>query len=452
MEVAGDFGLNWLHSLFPYQQTGVNALLTRPSLLLADEMGLGKTVQAIAALRCLFVSGAVRTALIVAPAGLLLQWRRELRIWAPDIRVLTVTGSAGSRLATWRAEAQVFVASYESIRADIGIAEVNRDWDLVIIDEAQRIKNPATELAQTVKKLSRRRSWALSGTPLENRLDDLLSVLEFVAPDRIHPGILAYGVRRILSDVQLRRTRAEVLHDLPPKLPAQIELALEPHQRAAYERAENAGLVRLNALGAELRINHVLELILRLKQICNFCPQTGASAKLTDLRERLKQAAANGERALVFSQFAAEPFGIKRLARELSEFCPMVISGDVPADARDEIVREFASRNSSKLLLSTLRAGGVGLNLTAASYVFHFDSWWNPAVETQAEDRAHRIGQTRPVNVYTYICADTIEERIATVLAQKRTLFSSFIEGVSLREIRRLELADLLSAVSPPYK
>ena len=220
----------------------------------------------------------------------------------------------------------------------------------------------------------------------------------------------------------MRRRRSDVLHDLPPKLPVEVLIELEPRQRAAYNRAEREGIVGLTALGTDLRISHVLELILRLKQICNFCPETGASAKLNDLRKRLKQVISNGERALVFSQFAAEPFGIKRLARELEEYHPLVFSGDLTPDIRDEVIRDFERTQDRKVLLLSLRAGGVGLNLTTASYVFHFDRWWNPAVETQAEDRTHRIGQKRSVHVYSYLCANTVEERVATILAEKRQL------------------------------
>jgi SNF2 family DNA or RNA helicase len=450
---AYDLDLKWPLPLFPYQQAGVRALLTNSSLLLADEMGLGKTIQAIAALRYLFATATARAALVVAPAGLVLQWRRELRRWAPELRLLTVLGTASARAEIWRGEAQVFIASYETVRTDLGGSElVSRDWDVVVIDEAQRIKNPEADISRAVKQLPRRKGWALSGTPLENRLDDLISILDFVAPGRFQPNTFASGLRRLLGEVQLRRRRAEVLPELPPKVQAEVLLELEPLQRLAYERAEREGLIRLNALGTDLRINHVLELILRLKQICNFCPETGASAKLMDLRRRLEEVVSNGQRALIFSQFVAEPFGIKRLARELEEYSPLVLSGDLPASARAEVVREFEQSSDHKLLLLSLRAGGVGLNLTAASYVFHFDRWWNPAAETQAEDRTQRIGQTKPVHVYSYLCANTVEERVATILAEKRQLFADLVDGVSLRHIHRFDLAELLSTISSANK
>jgi SNF2 family DNA or RNA helicase len=446
----GDFALSWLHPLFPYQLVGIRALLARPSLLLADEMGLGKTIQAVGALRYLFAARAAHAALIVAPAGLVLQWRRELRVWAPELRLLTVVGTATARAAIWRGEAQVFIASYETVRADLGQSEaVSRLWDAVIIDEAQRIKNPEADISRAVKQLRRRKSWALTGTPLENRLDDLISILDFVAPGRFDPSTFARGLRQLLGEVQLRRKRSEVLQDLPRKLTAQVLLELEPGQRATYDRAEREGIIRLSALGLDLRITHVLELILRLKQICNFCPETGASAKLVDLRERLAQVLANGNKALVFSQFVAEPFGLNRLARELSDYHPLVLSGDLSPETRSEVIREFEGGDKRNLMMVSLRAGGVGLNLAAASYVFHFDRWWNPAVEAQAEDRTHRIGQTKPVHVYSYVCSDTVEERIANILISKRRLFADLVDTVSLRHVGRLDLADLLSTVSP---
>jgi SNF2 family DNA or RNA helicase len=451
-EAGDDLGLSWPRLLFPYQIDGVRALLAHPSLLLADEMGLGKTVQTIAALRGLFAFCGAQAALIVAPVGLVLQWRRELRQWAPELRLSTVLGPPGTRTGLWRAaDAQVFLCGYETIRGDrYDPAVGGRDWDVVILDEAQRIKNPHAEISSAVKQLRRRRSWALTGTPLENRLDDLLSVLDFVAPGRFDPGSYALGLRRLLGEVQLRRRRSEVLNDLPPKLSVPVLIDLAPAQRLAYERAERDGIVRLAALGTELRINHVLELILRLKQICNFCPESGASAKLADLRERLAEIFAIGERALVFSQFRAHPFGIERLARELADYDPLLLSGQLSLEARADVVREFERNENRRLMLLSLRAGGVGLNLTAASYVFHFDRWWNPAVEAQGEDRAYRIGQTRTVTVYAYLCVNTVEERIAAILADKRQLFADLVEGVSIRQIRRLDLPTLLKAIGVP--
>jgi SNF2 family DNA or RNA helicase len=222
---------------------------------------------------------------------------------------------------------------------------------------------------------------------------------------------------------------------------------LGPHQRASYRRAETEGVMRLESLGRDLRITHVLELLLRLKQICNFCPETGESTKLADLRSKLAFVVASGEKALVFSQFVAEPFGALRLARELAAFKPLLFTGAMDQRLRMARVSEFERDPNRHVLLLSLRAGGVGLNLTAASHVFHFDRWWNPAVEAQAEDRAHRIGQERPVNVFAYLCEDTVEDRIQEILLEKRALFADVIDGVDTRMLRRLDLDTLLGVL-----
>jgi SNF2 family DNA or RNA helicase len=444
-------GLVWAKPLFPYQQLGVDRLVGSRSLLLADEMGLGKTIQTIAAIRLLNATAAAQSCLIVMPAGLLRQWRRQLRDWAPELRLSTVVGSATDRAMAWAARAHVYLASYEVVRSDLSMRAAhgpgNRHWDLVAIDEAQRIKNSTSDLAQSVKALQRDRSWALTGTPLENRLDDLISILDFVSPGKFDPSKMMVGLRQLISDVQLRRRRINVLQDLPPKLASTVYVDLTPRQRAVYQRAEREGVVRLEALGRELRITHVLELILRLKQICNFCPESGESSKLLDLRERLGLTRDAGEKALIFSQFVDEPFGARRLARELSAFSPLLLVGDTDPATRANRVAEFERVTHRHAMVLSLRAGGVGLNLTSASQVFHFDRWWNPAVETQAEDRTYRIGQERPVHVYAYLCSDTIEERIEEILFKKRVLFADIVDGVEMNTLRRLDLDVLLNAV-----
>lgn len=449
------YGLDWPHPLFAYQKTGIDRLLKDRSVLLADEMGLGKTIQVLAALRLLVCRGEALHTLIICPAGLVLQWRRQIRIWAPELVISTVVGSADQRVSAWNRDANLFLSGYETLCRDLGLSGNNgptrRLWDVVVIDEAQRIKSPRVEASIAVKRLNRVRSWALTGTPLENRLDDLISVLEFAAPGRFDPGTMAVGLRRLLDEVQVRRRRREVLPDLPPKFLSTVTLELSGSQSLAYRRAEQEGVVWLQSLGTELRISHVLELILRLKQICNFGPESGQSTKLADLRNRLAALAESGEKALVFSQFVAEPFGAYRLARELADFRPLLLIGALNPDARSALVTEFARDSARRVMILSLRAGGLGLNLPMASCVFHFDRWWNPALETQAEDRVHRIGQRLPVQVFAYVCADTIEERISEVLKQKRALFADLVDGVTTAALARLDLDALLRAAAPRF-
>ena len=282
-----------------------------------------------------------------------------------------------------------------------------------------------------MKRLDRARSWALTGTPMENWLDDLISVLDFAAPGRFDPSAMAVGLRRLLGEVQLRRRRQDVLHDLPPKFVSSVTLDLPGPQQRSYRLAEEEGLVRLRSLGTELRITHVLELILRLKRICNFCP-IGPISKIRRSSRSARRPDALGREGTSVSQFVAEPFGARRLAKELAEFRPLLLTGTVDPVGRAALVTEFERDPSRRLMILSLRAGGLGLNLTAASYVFHFDRWWNPAVEAQAEDRVHRIGQQRPVQVFAYICADTIEERIRDILTEKRALFADLVDGVPI--------------------
>jgi len=445
------FGLSWRAPLPPYQQAGIARLLAAPGVLLADEMGLGKTIQAIGALRVLLRDGAPGPALIVVPAGLVLQWRRQLREWAPELTLSTCIGPPDERRQRWRAPAHVYLTGFDSLRGDMALPAPygprRRQWQVVVADEAQRIKNAHTAIAATVKALPRSRAWALTGTPLENRPDDAVSILDFVAPGLCDPDAMVAGLRRALAVVQLRRRRAEVLPGLPPKTVFELAPELLPEQRASHDIALREGLVWLRSLGSAVRVTHVLELILRLKQICNACPRTGASAKLDDLRRRLHEVAAGGEKALVFSQFVAAPFGAEAIARAIAPLGPILLTGAMSAAARDDAVALFATDPGRRVLVASLRAGGVGLNLTAASVVFHFDRWWNPAVETQAEDRAHRIGQTRPVQVFAYLTPDSIEQRIGEILGEKRALFADLIDGVATASLRRLDLPTLLRAV-----
>jgi SNF2 family DNA or RNA helicase len=448
---AEAFGLTWPAPLPPWQRQGVARLLAQPGVLLADEMGLGKTVQAIAALRLLLTAGAPGPVLVVVPASLVLQWRRHLREWAPDLVLATCAGPAAERRRRWCAPAQVFLVGYDALRADAALpapyGPLRRRWQVVVADEAQRIRNAGTDLAATVKAVPRDRAWALTGTPLENHPDDAVSILDFVAPGVCPRGALLSGIRHALGTVQLRRRRAAVLPELPPKSAFTLAPDLSPRQRAAYDTAEREGLVWLRDLGARVRIVHVLELILRLKQICNACPETGESAKCEDLRRRIAAVAEAAEKVLVFTQFVAAPFGAEWLADALAPFRPLLLTGRMSPAARDRAVAVFAADPERRVLVASLRAGGVGLNLTAASVVFHFDRWWNPAAEAQAEDRAHRIGQTRPVQVFAYLTPDSIEQRIAAILVEKRALFADLIDGVAAESLGRLDLPTLLRAV-----
>ena len=317
---------------------------------------------------------------------------------------------------------------------------------MVIADEAQRVKN-RNDTSAALKRLPRTRSWALTGTPIENDEEELASIMEFVdydpdaPPIRYHPGP---ALLRRHQQVQIRRRKADVLDDLPPKRESKLTIELRPSQRASYDRAERDGIIYLKSLGAEVRVQHILELIARLKQICNVDPETGESSKLDDIRDRIERLSAQGHKALVFSQYTNDAYGVAAAANQLREFSPITLTGDTPMSERAAVIDNFKTDDRHKALVISLRVGGLGLNLQEASYVFHLDRWWNPAVERQAEDRTHRMGQTAKVNVIKYSCSDTIEERIDEILERKQELFDHLIDDVSLDLSARLSRDELL--------
>jgi SNF2 family DNA or RNA helicase len=418
---------------FAYQLEGVAFLYPRQAAVLADEMGLGKTMQAITALRLLLRSGEIGSALLICPKPLVSNWKREFELWAPELPLLVIEGDQARRRWQWQLSGTpVKIANYEILRRDLeliagaGPAGAPLQFDLVVLDESQRIKNRASATSQAVRAIGRGRSWALTGTPVENSAEDLVGIFEFLAPGFLSPQMKPRRMGKTVSDYVLRRTKDQVLADLPPKLFRDAELELTPQQRESYALAENEGVLRLASLGRSVTIQHVFELVLRLKQICNFDPATGESAKLERLEADLEEVCSSGRKAIVFSQWVQT---LQRLAQRLQRFGALQYHGRIPAGRREGVIRQFREDPQSHVMLISYGAGGVGLNLQWASYVFLFDRWWNPAVEDQAINRAHRIGVSGPVTVCRFLTLETIEERIARVLEEKRELFDAIFSG-----------------------
>ncbi len=433
---------------YPYQMEGIAFLMPRWSALLADEMGLGKTMQAIVAVRLLFHAGLLQRALLVCPKPLVPNWSRELRLWAPELPFEVIGGDVDSRRTAWLvSNCPLKLVNYELLTRDADWIDDERvHFDLVVLDEAQRIKNRGSKTAQVVRSLRRQRSWALTGTPIENRPEDLINLFAFLKPGHIPADTPPKRLPALTRDCILRREKEHVLTELPPKTIRDAFLELTPAQREAYELAEEQGVIRLNALGDTITVQHVFELILRLKQICNFDPLTGQSAKLEQLLADLAEIADSGRKAILFSQWI-EP--LEMLAKHLAEFNPLQFHGRIPSGQRQGVLEAFRTDRRWQVLLMSYGAGSVGLNLQCANYVFLFDRWWNPAVEDQAVNRVHRLGQTEPVFVTRFVAQNTIEGRICEVLEKKRQLFEELIgqhaspPSLGLTEVEIFGLFDL---------
>jgi len=421
-------GLRFPHPPFPYQLDGVAFLYPRHEAVLADEMGLGKTMQAIIAARILVHRGQVRRALLVCPKPLMANWQREFALWANELPLTVIEGHHKRRHFLWRQMGTGFtITNYETVVRDHAQLEsVAGHFDLVILDEAQRIKNCAGATNQAVCSLSRTRSWALTGTPMENSVDDLVGIFEFVTPGHLRVEMKPRTLRRVVANHVLRRTKERVLKDLPPKLYRDTNVQLTPEQDVTYQMAEQEGVFRLHELKQAVTIQHVFELVIRLKQICNFDPPSGASNKLQRMIPDLEECVASGRKAIIFSQWVET---LHELQRRLDDFHPLAYHGRVPHRQRARMLEQFRDDPNCHILLISYGAGGVGLNLQFANYVFLFDRWWNPAVEDQAINRAHRIGVVGPVTVTRFVTLNTIEERIQQVLEKKRALFDSIFGG-----------------------
>lgn len=435
--------LNLPAPLRPYQWAGVSFLKERNSALLADEMGLGKTVQTAVALTLAMVDGGGR-ALLIVPASLKLNWALELSRWASQLVVRQVVGDQQDRLAQYRLPIQVLIASYEQVRTDYQlIFSESIHFDFVVLDEAQRIKNPDSETSFACRVVPRSRSWALTGTPVENRPNDLVAVSRFVEPGLLSKGMSREEIHRRIAPIFLRRRKSEVGSELPPIVVQDLRLELTGGQRAAYDALweERRSFVGEGGSG------QMLALLTRLKQICNYEPATAESSKLEALSTIADGVTGPEGKLLVFSQYVAT---LKWLSERLA-LPNSVYHGGLDLDRRDSMLRDFRSRPGPRALLLSITAGGVGLNIPEASTVVLYDRWWNPAVEDQAIQRADRIGRVHSLLAYRFLVVDSVEERIDEILQEKRSIFEEYVEqapqampdAASVGDLRRvLGLAD----------
>lgn len=458
--------------LRPYQRDGLGWLDQLSTLrlggCLADDMGLGKTVQILAYLlvrRKKLGDEKLLPSLVVAPRSLVFNWRAEAERFAPELNVIDYTGPEREATLAEADSPDLILTTYGTLRRDAkDLAAV--DFDLVVLDEAQAIKNAASQTASAARGLRARQRLALSGTPVENHLGELGSLLEFLNPGTLEGtrlgqrlrakgrspklddesrGILVRAVRPFL----LRRTKDEVLDDLPPKTEQVLECKLDGTQRADYDNLRSHFRSRFSQAGTRGGVE-VLQALLRLRQtachpgLIDETRSKESSAKLEVLLPLVEELTAAGHKALIFSQFTGL-LGIVR--KNLDERGYKYAYLDGSTRKRENEVNAFQNDPDVPLFLVSLKAGGTGLNLTAADYVFLLDPWWNPAVEAQAIDRAHRIGREHPVHVYRIIAKDTIEERVRELQEKKRDLAAAVLGGAStsLADLGSEDLEFLLS-------
>jgi hypothetical protein len=436
-----------------YQQRGAAWLQNMAELgfgaVLADDMGLGKTLQTITLLAARAGS---RPQLVVCPTSVVDNWQRELHRFAPKLPVLRHHGPRRPTTPDAFAPGSVAITTYSLLRADAALLS-DVDWDVVVLDEAQQIKNQAGQTAQAAGRLRAAARVALTGTPVENRLAELWSIMHFANPgllgrfprfkerfavpiERWHDTDATQRLRSVVAPFLLRRLKSEVATDLPPKVESVVACALTDEQAALYRKAVRDTFD--GGLGSGIgRRGRILKLLTALKQICNHPahflresgPLAGRSGKLTRVTEMLAEVVAADDRALVFTQYRVMGELLAgHLAAELGLPGVPFLHGGVSTARRLAMVDAFQHDDAAPpVLIISLKAGGTGLNLTRATHVVHFDRWWNPAVEDQATDRAHRIGQSRRVHVHKLVTHGTLEERITDLLEQKRKLADSVI-------------------------
>lgn len=461
-------GVSWLTFL---EQWGLGACL-------ADDMGLGKTIQLIAFLLNLKQEALLsKPVLLVCPTSVLSNWQREVKRFGPELTTLVYHGDKRPKGATFVKQARetnLIITSYTLVYRDL--KELKRvEWQGLVLDEAQNIKNSDAKQSKAVRELESDFRIALTGTPVENRLSELWSIMDFLNPNYLGPKnffqrrfatpIERYGdtdslrtLRGLVQPFILRRLKTDrtIIQDLPEKQEMTVFCGLSAEQARLYQKAVDEALADIDEADGVKRRGMILGLLVKLKQICNHPAQylkqaslgkQRRSAKLQRLNEMLEEVILEGDRALIFTQFAEWGNLLQSHLKEHLGEEALFLYGSTSQPAREAMVDRFQQDpNGPKLFILSLKAGGVGLNLTRANHVFHFDRWWNPAVENQATDRAFRIGQTRNVQVHKFVCSGTLEERINDMIESKKALAEQVVGAGEqwLTELDTDQLRELL--------
>jgi len=401
------------------------------------------TVTTTVAMKLLLRRGLRKRVLIVCPVSVLYVWMKHLQEWAPELVFQIVRGDRKTRRKLWRTPAHVYLTSYPTLRIDV-LARVLPEsrlkmFDLVVLDEAHAIKNFDAKQSKAVKMLSAAQRWALTGTPIQNKVDDLVSLFDFLKPGYIRPEYKDDKalVRSMAQPYMLRRRKdVELVGQLPERNEqVNIWLDLDDDQKIEYAKILAQCQKDLARQGDKVSYVSILGALTLLKQVCNAASGKDTSPKIVRLKEQIEEITAGGNKCVVFSQFIQR--GIKLLQPALRQYGVCTLVGGMSDDERRMQIERF-KRKGNNVMLVSLRAGGEGLTLTEANYVIHFDSWWNPAAQWQATDRVYRIGQQKMVSEYVYWMNDTIEEKIYAILQEKGLLFREMIDELSSKNATKL--------------
>jgi SNF2 family DNA or RNA helicase len=449
-------------------------------------MGLGKTIQALALLAHEKENNNGKLpgpVLLVCPTSVVTNWQRETQRFAPSLNIYKHQGPTRYRnheLLQKAAESELFITSYPLVRQDLEELQSIK-WHGVILDEAQNIKNPAAKQTQAVRALKSNFRFALTGTPVENRLMELWSIMQFLNPgylgtresfrrefaipvERFHDPEITNQLKELVSPFILRRVKTDpnVIDDLPEKIEVKAYCNLTEEQASLYQNHINEVMDRIQTSEGIERHGLVLSMLTKLKQICNhpiqylekingYIPPAkemhNRSGKLKRLVEMLEEIVAVGDRVLIFTQFAEMGKMLNSYLAATLNTQTLFLYGNTPVKMRDQMIKRFMDdENGPQIFILSLKAGGIGLNLTRANHVIHFDRWWNPAVEDQATDRAFRIGQNRNVQVHKFVCVGTLEERIDEMIESKKGLADAVIGSGEawITDLSTEELQDLV--------
>ena len=467
-------------NLRPYQMRGYSWMYRNAQIgfgsVLADDMGLGKTLQVIATLLKYKEEGALNKekCMVVAPTGLLTNWQAEIQKFAPSL-VSSIYHGAKRELKSLT-ECDVLITTYGIVRSDADILK-KKKWQLLVIDEAQNIKNHTTEQSKAVKSLKANTFIAMSGTPVENRLSELWSIMDFSNRgllgnlkdfkdtysdpiQNMNDAIVAGRLKKVTAPFLMRRMKTDktIISDLPDKIEINAYCQLVARQASLYEKTLEEAMNVIEGIGTDkkdlfVRQGLVLQMILALKQICNHPTQflknnildDTMSGKLQLLYDKLESIVESNEKVLIFTQFTEMGKLLQHFISERFGETPLFYHGGCTVTQRNEMVQTFQTNRADKIFILSLKAAGTGLNLTAANHVIHYDLWWNPAVEAQATDRAYRIGQKSNVMVHRFITKNTFEEKINDLIQSKKDLADlsvatgeSWIGNLSNKEIKEI--------------